>query len=103
MLVAMDWLRSKWGSFGNLFTESGASVVLKWGRETVISKRVSVYFQVGQLFENGQKLFQNDAVTSKLGKMLFQSKAVISKWASYFNVGQSSVYFWWDYCFGVYV
>ena len=52
--------------------------------ETVISKWVTVYFELEQ------KLFQSWTITSKWDKMLFQIRAVISKWVNYFEKGNKS-------------
>ena len=52
--------------------------------ETVISKWVTVYFELEQ------KLFQSWTITSKWDKMLFQIRAVISKWGNYFEKGHNS-------------
>ena len=82
---------SKWGK--KLFQSGEASTTFcfKVGQklfqsevETVISKWVTVYFELEQ------KLFQSWTITSKWDKMLFQIRAVISKWVNYFEKGNNS-------------
>ena len=76
------------------FFQSGGKCYYKGGqlRQLFISKWGKRYFKVGQVhfFKVGQSVYLSGAVIFQNGQKLFQSEAVILKWDNYFQVGHNA-------------